>query len=200
VQKTARYLTLTERPGGADRIIPRGFREATLLFADVVHLADLASGGGPEQVVAILDDLFRAADLAVERFGLTRVGLPGAAYAAVSGVPDPRPDHARAAVEAALDITEAAAQMIGGDGQGLALRIGIHTGPVVAAIGDGGSTVREVWGESARLARLMETSGVPGHIQVSGATAGLLAGRFRLESRLRPSGHPETYLLSGRRA
>lgn len=193
-------MALTERSMEGDRIVPRGFREATLLYADVVNLADLASGGGPEQVVAILDDLFRAADLAVERFGLTRVALPGAAYAAVSGVPDPRPDHARATVEAALDIAAAAAHMVGADGQGLALRIGIHTGPLVAAIGDGGSTVREIWGESARLARLMETSGVPGHIQVSGATASHLAGRFRLQGRLRASGHPETYLLSGRRA
>jgi class 3 adenylate cyclase len=187
---------------GAGAVVARGYRDATLICVDVVNLAAVASSLSPDRLVEMLDLLYRAIDAAALRHGLTRVCGAGEGYAAVAGIPRPRADHARAAAEMALEVASAAVRCLGPDGQTLSLRIGIHTGPVVAALDTSRGTVRELWGDSTRVARLMETQSLPGCIHVSGATAGLL-GAYRLACRSAApnrSAAPGTWFLTGRRA
>lgn len=167
--------------GTPSGLVARGFREVTLLYADLANVSRLAARTDPAEVVRVLDGLFLAFDRAAERHGLARVAVAGEALAAVAGLGDPGQDHARAAAEMALEVT-AAARQAGRGGARPSVRVGLHAGPVVAAF-DRSGAVREVWGESARVARQMESQGLPGFIQVSAAAARRLEGRYRLESR-----------------
>jgi len=185
--------------GGAGLRV-RGFRDATLLVAEVVDLPGLARSAGPDLLVAILDELFRVADRAAGRRQLSRVGAAGGFYGIVAGVPTPRIDHVDAAADLAIDMIGAAADIGTPGGVGLALRIGLHSGPVVAAL-EGPQSVRELWGESTRIAERMASQGVPGLVQVSGPAAARLAPRYRLEARPGlPGARPlDAWFLMGRR-
>lgn len=177
----------------------RGYREATLLCADVANLPGLAASTGAEVLVAVLDELFLVFDRAAERHGMARVPVRGQACAAVAGVPDPRLDHARAAADMALELAGAAHGIAPPGGTPVALRIGLHTGPLVAALAPGGA-VRELWGETARVAGLMASEGLPGMVQVSGATAARLFPGYWLSSRRSGSASSEeAWILTGRR-
>jgi class 3 adenylate cyclase len=184
-------------------VAARGYRDATLLVADVVNLPALAGEGEPEALLPLLDGIIGLLDRAALRHGLTRVAVPGAGYAAVAGVPGPRLDHAVAGAEMALEVSRGADLLIAANGTSVQLRIGLHSGPVVAAVDVAAGVVHEIWGEATRLARLMGSNGVAGQIQVSGATAARIAPRFRLEPRRREAPAPqamERYLLTGRLA
>lgn len=186
-------------PGGAG-LRARGFRDATLLVAEVVDLPGLARSAGPDRLVAILDQFFREADRAAGRRQLSRVGSAGGFYGIVAGVPTPRIDHVEAAADLAIDMIRAAAEITTPGEAGLGLRIGMHAGPVVAAL-EGPQSVREIWGESARIAGRMASQGVPGLVQVSGPAAARLAPRYRLEARPDlPGARPlDAWFLMGRR-
>jgi adenylate cyclase len=187
----------------ASRLVARGYRDATLLFADVVNLADQAGHGRPEALLPLLDRIVDLLDRAAANHGLSRVVFSGASYAAVAGVPGLRLDHAVAGAEMALEVSRGAARLLAGNGKPVQMRIGLHSGPLVAAVDEGAGTVHEVWGESTRVARAMEARGLAGQIQVSGATAARIAPRFRLEPRRREAPAPqamERYLLTGRLA
>jgi len=108
-------------------------------------------------------------------------------------------DHAEAAADLAIEVVRAAAGIASPAGQGLGVRIGLHSGPVVAAL-EGPQAVRELWGESARIAERMASQGVPGLIQVSGPAAARLAARYRLEARpeLRGARPLDAWFLMGR--
>ncbi len=187
-------------PGGSGLQV-RGYRDATLLIAEVVDLPGLARAAGPDRLVAILDQLFHVADRAAGRLGLSRVAAAGGFYGVVAGVPRPRLDHVEAAADLAIEMVRAAAAIDAPSGQGLGVRIGLHAGPVVAAL-EGPQAVRELWGESARIAERMASQGVPGLIQVSGAAASRLFARYRLEERpgLQGARPLDAWFLMGRRA
>jgi len=161
-------------------ILARGYREATLVFADLANLGELAAASPPEQVVEILDAVLGTLDRAAASHALSRVPVAGGAFAAVSGIPDPRRDHLEAAAEMALEASAAVARLLGRRGDVLGLRIGLHAGPVVAAL-DAGGVVRDLWGVATRVARAMEARAEPGRIQVSEPAARRLAAGYRLE-------------------
>lgn len=194
-------LPPTRRAPAGTGLVVRGYRDATLLVADVLDLPGLARSAGADRLVAILDQLFRVADRAAGNRRLSRVAAAGGFYAVVGGVPAPRLDHAEAAADLAIEMMQAAARIEAPGGQGIAIRVGLHTGPVVAAL-EGRAGVREVWGESTRIAERMATQGVPGLVQVSGAAAARLQGSYRLESRPGlPGARPlDAWFLMGRRA
>lgn len=183
-------------------IFARGYSDATLVVADVVNLGELAAVAGAPEVVRILDSLLEVLDAVARRHGLTPVPVAGVTFAAVSGVPSPRPDHLEAAAEAALEASEAVASLLRQRGGILGLRIGLHVGPVVAAL-DAGGAVRELYGDVTRVARAMEARGEAGRIQVSEPAARRLDPGYRLGDRRR--GDPLTLgvasrFLTGRRA
>ena len=183
--------------------IADGFPEVSVLFADVVDFTQLSAAMTPEQVVALLNDLFTAFDRLAERHGLEKIKTIGDAYMAVGGVPEPRADHARAAAEMALAMQAEVAGRTRPDGGPLRLRIGIHTGPVVAGVIGTRKFAYDLWGDAVNTASRMESHGVPGAVQVTEATYQRLKERYCFEERgtvdVKGKGPMQTYLLTGRR-
>jgi class 3 adenylate cyclase len=192
---------IAERLKGDERRIAEHFPEATVLFADLVGFTPLAERLTPEQLVAALDDIFSEFDDIADRHGLEKIKTIGDAYMVVGGVPAPRADHARAIAEMALDMRAAIAGRQVADGTRLALRIGIHTGPVVAGVIGKRKFIYDLWGDTVNLASRMESHGVEGGIQVTEATRLRLGDAFRFEERgvtVKGKGEVRTFLLLDR--
>jgi class 3 adenylate cyclase len=183
--------------------IAEHFPAATVLFADLVGFTPLAGRVPPETLVATLDDIFSRFDALTERHGLEKIKTIGDSYMAVGGVPTPRPDHARAVAEMALAMRAVVAQHPTLDGQRLALRIGIATGPVVAGVIGKRKLVYDLWGDTVNLASRMESHGVEDGIQITETTRALLCDEYALEPRgavpVKGKGAMPTWLLLGPR-
>ena len=151
---------------------------ATVLFADLVGFTVLAERLSPVQLVDTLDELFTQFDELAARHGLEKIKTIGDAYMVVGGVPAPRADHAFAVARLALEMRELVAAR-----DDLQIRIGIHSGPVVAGVIGARKFMFDLWGDTVNMASRMESHGVPGAIQVTAATAALLAPAFVCEPR-----------------
>lgn len=186
-----RYLAadLVERVVRREQTMELGGRRAdiTVLFADVVAFTPLSRTLPPEDVVALLNDLFTLLTEAVFTHGGTVDKLVGDAVMAVFGAPTDDPDHARSAVETAeamMAIVEtASAGWQERYGVTLQLAIGIHSGEAV--VGNVGSERRMDYtaiGEVVNLAARLETIARPRQILISAATAERLGEGFELVS------------------
>jgi len=184
--------------------IADGFPEATVLFADIVDFTRLSANMPPEALVAWLNDLFSSFDHLSERLGLEKIKTVGDAYMAVAGLPTPRPDHAQAAAEMALAMQDLLAQGTAPNGEPLRMRIGLHTGPVVAGVIGTRKFIYDLWGDTVNTASRMESHGLAGAIQVTEASYSRLRSDYDFEERgmvqVKGKGEMRTYLLKGRRA
>ena len=183
-------------------VIADRYEDVTVLFADIAGFTPFAERTSPERLVGFLDEVFSTFDDLTRRRGLEKIKTIGDAYMAVGGLPDPRPDHAEAVIELALDMQGALARLRERANLDLQLRIGIASGPVVAGVIGRHRLLYDLWGDTVNTASRMESHGVPGRIQVTEATARRLAGRFRFEARepmdIKGKGRLVTYLLAGR--
>jgi guanylate cyclase len=195
--------SIAERLKAATQAIAEQFDEASIVFADVVEFTPLSERLRPDEVVGILDRLFSRFDALVERHGMEKIKTIGDAYMAAAGVPDPRPDHARAAALLALDMREAAASSSVAGEMGLRLRIGINSGPVVAGVIGTKRFLYDLWGDSVNTASRMESHGTPDRIQITRETYELVRNEFVCEPRgtisVKGKGEMATWYLLGRR-
>jgi guanylate cyclase len=183
---------------------PVEYQSASVLFADVVGFTQIAEGLTPQQLVGELDEYFRHFDRVARRRHLEKIKTIGDAYMAAAGVPDARPDHARAAALLALDMREVAAtSMVAGE-LGLQLRIGINSGPVVAGVIGTKRFLYDLWGDAVNTASRMESHGTPGEIQITRATYELLKDEFVCRPRgtilVKGKGPMQTWYLVERRS
>jgi class 3 adenylate cyclase len=159
------------------------FSEVTVMFADIVGFTALSANTPPEALLTLLDDVFVRFDTLAERHGLEKIKTIGDAYMAVAGVPAYRIDHAEATVEMGLAMQRAMAEISAERGVDLTLRVGVHTGPVVAGVIGHRKFSYDLWGDTVNTASRMESHGVPGRVQVSETTALRIKQRFQLDDR-----------------
>jgi adenylate cyclase len=191
---------LKDRDAG---VIADRFDEASILFADMAGFTARASDTAPEDLVGFLNGVFTELDGLVERHGLEKIKTTGDAYMVVSGAPEPRPDHAEALAELALEMREALAGLTDPKGRAVPVRIGIASGPVVAGVIGTRKFFYDVWGDAVNTAARMEQTGAPGMIQVSPEAHAHLEERFVLEERgvveVPGKGAMATWFLTGRK-
>ena len=120
--------SIAERLKSSPKTIADQFSAASVLFADVVDFTPRSENLPPAEVVGLLDRLFSHFDTLAERYGLEKIKTIGDAYMVASGVPDPRPDHARALALLALDMVESMAPGGAVGDLDLELRVGINSG------------------------------------------------------------------------
>jgi class 3 adenylate cyclase len=185
-----------------ERSIAERYDNVTVLFADVVDFITVAAQIDPEELVALLNDLFTRFDRLVNQHGLEKIKTIGDCYLAVGGLPDRRPDHAEAVAAMALEMLGAVADLNRERHLHLALRIGINSGPVVAGVIGRQKFSYDLWGSTVNLASRMQSSGLPDRINVSGSTRDLLRGKFELTPRgivpCKGIGEVETFFLGPR--
>jgi class 3 adenylate cyclase len=133
--------------------------------------------------VSVLNELFTAFDRLADELGLEKIKTIGDEYMAVAGVPEPRADHAVAAMEMAFAMHALVAARPAADGQRLALRTGIASGPLVAGVIGERKYSYDLWGDTVNTAARMQSSGVPGCVQVTDETHRLLGDRYAFEAR-----------------
>ncbi|WP_297735332.1 adenylate/guanylate cyclase domain-containing protein [Mycobacterium sp.] len=185
-------------------VIADKYDDASVLFADIVGFTERASGTPPADLVRFLDRLYGAFDALVDKHGLEKIKVSGDSYMVVSGVPRPRPDHARALADFALDIANVAAGLKDPHGEPIPLRVGMACGPVVAGVVGSRRFFYDVWGDAVNVASRMESTDSVGRIQVPEAMYARLKDEFVLQERgsidIKGKGPMRTWYLIGRKA
>lgn len=190
---------IIDRLNGGETLIADRHEEVTVVFSDLVGFTQISSRLEVGDLVARLNDVFSAFDESCDALGVEKIKTIGDAYLAVAGLPGSNRDHVVAAADLALEM-RAAVREAGSPWQ---IRIGVHTGPVIAGVIGRRKFVYDVWGDTVNLASRLETSAPADQIQISEPVAGGLAHAFVLEPRgsilLKGKGSTQTYLLSARK-
>ncbi len=190
---------LRDEPGFVADRIPN----ATILFSDLVGFVPFARNRPANEVVGILDDIFRGFDQRCAQECLEKIKTIGDAYMLAGGLhsqEDPV-DAASRVVQAGLDFFKILEQVNEYHNLELKLRIGISSGPLIAGVIGESRLAYDLWGDTVNLASRMESHGIAGSIQISPETYKLVEEQFDFESRgtQRIKGHPpmETWLIRG---
>jgi ligand-binding sensor domain-containing protein/class 3 adenylate cyclase len=148
--------------------------EVTVLFTDFKGFTQLSEKLSPKELVAEINDCFSAFDHIMQKHKIEKIKTIGDAYMAAGGLPTPNQTHARDVVNAALDIQEYMQKhRMTKEAKGelfFEIRIGIHTGPVVAGIVGIKKFQYDIWGDTVNTASRMESSGETGKVNISGTT------------------------------
>ncbi|MEJ6391953.1 adenylate/guanylate cyclase domain-containing protein [Gymnodinialimonas sp. 2305UL16-5] len=157
----------------------RYYERVTVLFTDFEGFTKLSSELSPDDLVREIDACFKTFDLICEKHRIEKIKTIGDAFMAVGGLPVPNSTHAENVLNAALEIRDVmVARNAAGEGYGMGLRIGVHTGPVVAGIVGLKKFQYDLWGDTVNTAARIETAGEVGRINVSQTTYDLVRDRF----------------------
>ncbi len=194
---------IAERLKDGETVVADAHPAVTVLFADIVDFTRYADQTAPAEVVRVLDLVFRAFDDIADRYGLEKIKTIGDAYLLVGGLPDARPDHVEAVARAALDLVAASRSVTIDPGTPLQIRVGIDTGPVVAGVIGRRKFSYDLWGDTVNTASRMESSSVPGRINVTARVESALRDRFDFEPRgeitIKGKGSVAAFFLLGER-
>jgi adenylate cyclase len=189
---------IIDRLNAGERLIADRYDDVAVVFGDIVGFTEIASSLAPAALVSSLNTLFSAFDAACAELGVEKIKTIGDAYMAAAGLPGTSTAHVRAAADVALAM-RAAVEAAGGPWR---IRIGLHSGPVVAGVIGTSKFVYDLWGDAVNVASRLQSSAPAGRIQVSEQVAAALGNDFELESRgeidLKGKGPTKTFLLIGR--
>ncbi len=154
--------------------IADSFDDATVMFADVVGFGKITSRMKAYEIVGCLNQLFSEFDRLADDAGVEKIKTIGDNYMTVAGVPTPRSGHGRIAAKLALDMVAAAGRLQSRLPVPFPIRIGLHSGPVMAGVIGTRKFVYDVWGDTVNVAARVEAAGQPNRVLVSAATAKIL--------------------------
>ncbi len=184
--------------------IADGFEGVSVLFADIVGFTRMSQRLEPAALVGRLNHIFSLFDDLVDKLKLEKIKTIGDAYMVAGGLHSLEYDHAQAVAEMALAMKRRLVDYQRELGEPLDIRIGIHTGPVVAGVIGKKKFIYDVWGDTVNTASRMESHAESGKIQVSETTYELLKDTYELTARgeidVKGKGKMRTWYLEGRRA
>jgi len=193
---------IAERLKTSSQLIADRFDAVSVLFSDIVGFTSLSATTTPDNLVRILDRIFTEYDRLADLHGLEKIKTIGDAYMVAAGLPIPQVDHAPRVARMGLDMLTALEQLNREHGTSLQIRIGIHSGPVVAGVIGRRKFIYDLWGDTVNTASRMESHGVTGRVQISDATRAALGDEFVVEDRgvieVKGKGPLRTWLLVGR--
>ena len=194
-------VAIAGRLKGGEKTIANGHTTVSVMFADLCGFTALSRKTNPADLVTMLNGIFTAFDTIVERHGVEKIKTIGDCYMTVGGLPTHRDDHARVVASASLEMVNALDQINKVNGTELQMRIGIHTGPVVAGVIGKIKFTYDLLGDTVNVASRMESSGMPGMVHISEQTEQELRGHFLLEERgfveCKGLGQVKTFFLKG---
>lgn len=155
------------------------YKHVTVLFTDFVGFTQVSELLSPEELVGAIHTCFTEIDAITERHGLEKIKTIGDAYLAVCGLPEEKPDHAIRVIRAAIDIRE----YMNAQSEVFRIRIGVHTGSVVAGIVGVKKYAYDIWGDTVNMAARMEQHSETGKINISEDTWRLINHQFNCIAR-----------------
>jgi len=187
---------------GHERRIADRVENATVMFADLSGFTPAAGAVTANELVAYLDELFSGFDGLSRRFGVDKIKTIGDSYMAAGALSGDARGGAIAVGTLALALRDYAANFRSLGGIKLSLRVGIHSGPLVAGVIGDLRVSYDVWGDTVNLAQRLESHGEPGRIQVSGAFRDLAGEAFLYEERppvdIKGIGETRTWFVESR--
>ncbi|WP_371261592.1 adenylate/guanylate cyclase domain-containing protein [Rivularia sp. PCC 7116] len=190
---------LKQEPG----TIAEHFEDVTVMFADIVGFTQIAASVTAKTLVNLLNQIFSLFDRLSLKYDLEKIKTIGDAYMVVGGLPTRNSNHPQAIAAMALEMQNAIETFNKRNNLNLSIRIGIHTGSVVAGVIGLQKFSYDLWGNTVNIASRMESHGLPGKIQVTEDTCKRLQHKFILEKRgeilVKGKGLMTTYLLMGSR-
>lgn len=166
---------------------PVRYESVTVVFTDFKGFTKIAELVSPEELIAELDMCFRAFDAIMERFGLEKIKTIGDSYMCAGGLPVENNTHALNAVEAAIEMQRELKRLMAikaAEGKPVfEMRIGIHTGPVVAGVVGSHKFAYDIWGDTVNIASRIEQASEPTRINISSATYDLIKHKYHCEQR-----------------
>ncbi|KAF0165799.1 MAG: adenylate/guanylate cyclase [Rhodocyclaceae bacterium] len=156
---------------------------ATILFTDFSGFTEAASSMPAERMVTELNEIFSAFDDICCECGIEKIKTIGDAYMAAAGVPTPSSNHAHRCIDAGLRMVSFIEQRNLSSAFKWGLRVGIHSGPVVAGVVGKHKYAFDVWGDTVNVASRMESAGIVGRVNISAYTFDLAKGDFECEYR-----------------
>jgi len=166
---------------------PRDYKSVSVLFTDFKGFTKIAEGLTPNDLVTELNEFFQAFDNIVEKHNLEKIKTIGDAYMCAGGIPTENTSHPVNAVSAALEmqdfIRRKNAEKHQNGQESWDLRVGIHTGPIVAGVVGRKKYAYDIWGNTVNIASRMESNGAPGRVNISNATYELVKDLFDCEHR-----------------
>lgn len=162
------------------RTKPRSYEVATVMFTDFENFTSKSEQLSPEELVTIVDTCFKKFDEIISRYNIEKIKTIGDAYLCVSGLPDTKDHSAVNVVSAAIEIIEAikSFRQTTNDNRYFDIRIGIHTGPLVAGVVGDKKFAFDIWGDTVNTASRMEQNSEPNKINISQSTYELVKEKY----------------------
>ena len=168
------------------KVTPKKFDSVTVMFTDFEAFTKYSQNLTPELLVKSVDYHFSKFDEIIEKYGLEKIKTIGDSYMCAGGLPFPSKDHAEKILQAAFEISEFIESVKNAEVREIThfnIRIGIHTGPVVAGVVGTKKFAYDIWGDTVNIASRMESNSEPGKINVSENTYHLIKDSFDCEYR-----------------
>jgi class 3 adenylate cyclase len=157
--------------------------QASVVFIDIAGFTAYARDRNADEVVSVLDRIFRVFDEVTRRHGLEKIKTIGDGYLAAAGLPNPQIDHVDRAVLMALNIVAALPTLTAALGTNFDVRLGVHCGPVLAGVIGVDKPFYDIWGDTVNVAARLEKYGAEGKVHVSEDVRQRVGGRFDFEDR-----------------
>lgn len=159
---------------------PRSYEVATVMFTDFENFTSKSEKLSPEELVAIIDTCFKKFDEIISKYNIEKIKTIGDAYLCVSGLPDKKDHSAVNVIKAAMEIIEFICSFRQNTNAQnyFDVRIGIHTGPLVAGVVGDKKFAFDIWGDTVNTASRMEQNSEPNKINISQSTYDLIKDKF----------------------
>ena len=167
------------------KVQAKKFESATVLFTDFTGFTKIAEDAEPEKLVRSIDYYFKEFDKITTRYGLEKIKTIGDSYMCAGGLPKSSPAHARKVISAAQEMIDLVGRQLKSKDSLIhfEIRIGVHTGPVIAGIVGTKKWQYDIWGDTVNIASRMESNSETGKINLSETTYNEIKEEFPCEYR-----------------
>ena len=166
------------------KVTPQELQNVTVMMADIKGFTNISERLNPEELIAMIDSYFNAFDEIMVKYGLEKIKTIGDAYMAIGGIGKTLYNGAEKMVQAALEMQEFAKQRLSETtSEQIQLRIGIHTGVVIAGVVGSKKLQYDIWGDTVNIAARMEQASEPSRVNISEETQKLVKDKFNLTYR-----------------
>ena len=193
---------IAEQLRETNKSLAKSYEEVTVIFIDLVGFTKLSGSMSPANLVELLDEVFSVFDELVEKHNIEKIKTIGDAYLAVCGLPIPDSEHAQKVANFALDINKLF-QTNRFKGHDLKVRMGIHTGKVVAGVIGNSKFSYDLWGDTVNIASRFEAAGISEKIHITKAVQDILEDDYVIENageiNIKGKGMMESFFLLGKK-